>query len=148
MDKGQSRKMNAISLSGGLPGLAKAWASVQAVAPLRPIHNEADYDNAVALADGLADIIGDNENHPLFSLLDFVTDVISAWEKEHIKIPDAAPREVLRHLIDANNLKYKDLEDIASQTLLSDILSGRRNISKKVAKALAERFHVGVGAFV
>lgn len=37
---------------------------------------------------------------------------------------------------------------IASPTVVSDILAGRRAISKKVAKALAVRFHTDVSAFL
>ena len=148
MDKEQSRKMRAKISQGGLPDLAKAWATVQSFAPLRPLRSEVEYDRMVELTNSLVDIIGDNEDHPLFSLFDPATDLISAWEKEHISFPETSPRELLRFLIESNGLRQKDLHDIASPTLLSDILSGRRAISKNVAKALAERFHMDVGAFV
>ncbi len=115
---------------------------------MHPIRSNKDYEAAVKLADQLVDTIGDDEGHPLFSMLDLLTDLIEAWERKNVVIPDAPPREVLRHLIEANKLKYKDLEGIASQTLLSDILAGRRNISKAVAKGLAQRFNVSVNAFV
>jgi HTH-type transcriptional regulator/antitoxin HigA len=68
--------------------------------------------------------------------------------EEHVFIPAATPTAVLRHLLEVNNLKQKDLEDIASQTLVSDILNGRRQISKRLAKALAARFNVDIAAFI
>ena len=134
--------------SGGLPELAKAWAAFQDHVALRPIRNEADYERIVALADSLADTVGDDEAHPLYSLFELAMQLIERWEKEHVEIPQAEPREVLRFLLESNALKQKDLADIASQTLISDILAGRREISKRLARSLAERFHVDIGAFV
>jgi len=100
------------------------------------------------LANSLADELGDDDSHPLYSMFELVLDLIERWEETHVKIAPAPPREVLRHLLEANNLKQKDLAGIASQTLVSDILAGRREISKRVAKLLAARFNVDVSAFI
>lgn len=128
---------------GDLPQAARAWASLQTQLHLRPIRNEDDYRQMVRLADVLADQLNEDENdNPLMSLFDVVTDLIELWESRNVSLPHAEPREVLRHLMEAQGLRQKDLLDIASQTLLSDILSGRRGISKTVAKKLAARFRV------
>lgn len=131
-----------------LPELTRAWSTFQDCAGLRPIRNLADFERVQALANTLADDVGDDEGHPLYSLFEIVLDMIERWEDEHVEIAPAPPREVLRHLLEVNNLKQKDLGEIASQTLVSDILAGRREISKRLAKALAERFHVDVSAFI
>lgn len=133
-----------------MPALARAWSTFQSEVGLRPIRDEADYERISKLADALADEVGDDESHPLYSMFDLALELISRWEDEHVAIPDAEPREVLRSLLDEHHLKQKDLEDegIASQSLVSEILSGRRAISKRLAKTLAERFHVEVGAFL
>ena len=96
----------------------------------------------------LADAVGEDEGHPLYSLYEIALDLIEQWEDKHISIPAAPPREVLRHLLEANNFKRKDLMDIASPTLVSDILAGRRDISKRLAKCLAARFRVDIAAFI
>ena len=131
-----------------LPELAQAWTTLQRHAVIRPIRNEADFERVHALADELSDEVGDDETHPLFSLFEIVMDLIERWEVEHVAIPDSSPHEVLRHLLEENGLKQKDLLEIASPSLISDILSGRREISKKLAKSLAARFNVSVDAFV
>lgn len=100
------------------------------------------------LADALADTVGDDEDHSLYSLFEIAMGLIERWEDEHVSIPKAAPSEVLRHLLEVNNLKQKDLGDIASTSLVSDILAGRRAISKRLAKALALRFRVDIAAFI
>lgn len=144
--------MNMQSQSGtvGMPELARVWSTFQADVGLRPIRNEADYERISKLADALADEVGDDESHPLYSMFDLSMELIAHWEEEHVVIPEAEPREVLRYLLDEHNLKQKDLEGegIASQSLISDVLAGRRTISKRLAKSLAERFHVEVSAFL
>jgi HTH-type transcriptional regulator/antitoxin HigA len=114
----------------------------------REMKTEADFARIQALADTLVNAIGDDENHPLSSLFELTMTLIAQWEDEHVSIPAAPPREVLRYLLEENDLKQKDLEDIASPTLISDILEGRREISKRLAKALADRFHVDIAAFI
>lgn len=130
------------------PELAKAWASVQDYALLRPVRNNADFKRLHAFANDLADEVGDDESHPLFSLFEIAMELIEKWESEHIAVPDLAPKEILRFLLEQNNLKQKDLSDIASPTLISDILAGRREISRVLAKALSSRFNISASAFL
>ena len=61
---------------------------------------------------------------------------------------EAEPREGLRHLMAKHGLRQADLAGIASQGTISDILSGRRGISKALAKKLAAPFHVSAVAFL
>ncbi|PWF55354.1 helix-turn-helix domain-containing protein [Massilia glaciei] len=140
--------MNTQNQFGTLSGLTQAWTTLQSQVPLRPIRTEVDFAGVRALADTLADAVGDDDTHPLFSLFELTMELIERWEDEHVSIPAVEPREVLRHLLEANNLKQKDLEDIASTGLVSDILAGRREISKRLAKCLAERFRVDVSVFI
>ncbi|NRR29708.1 helix-turn-helix domain-containing protein [Oxalobacteraceae bacterium] len=140
--------MNTNKLPISLPEVTQAWTTFQDCAGLRPIRDAADFHRIQALANILADEVGDDDEHPLYSLFEIVLEMIERWEFAHVQIAPASPREVLRHLLEANNLKQKDLADMASQTLVSDILAGRREISKRLAKALAARFHVNVSAFI
>lgn len=140
--------MNDLTQANALPELTQAWVTLQSVALLRPIRDDADFQHIHALANQLADEVGDNEDHPLFSLFEIVLDLIERWEDEHVHIPNAAPHEVLRFLLEENDLKQKDLGGIASPTLISDVLAGRRAISKKLAKSLADYFKVNVSAFI
>jgi HTH-type transcriptional regulator/antitoxin HigA len=136
------------SLANSLPELTSAWMALQTHAQLRPIRDDVDFARMQAYANLLADSVGDDEEHPLYSLFEIVMELIERWEAVHVTIPTAPPREVLRFLLEANGLKQKDLAEIASKTLVSDILAGRREISKRLAKSLAARFHVDIGAFI
>ncbi|NTB05823.1 transcriptional regulator [Agrobacterium tumefaciens] len=131
-----------------MPELAKAWAALQAHALLGPIRTDADFERVHALANDLSDEVGDDESHPLFSLFELAMELIEKWEDEHVVIPDTEPKEVLRFLLEENNLKQKDLADIASPTLISDILAGRREISRVLAKSLSTRFNVNASVFI
>ncbi|MFM0053320.1 helix-turn-helix domain-containing protein [Caballeronia grimmiae] len=147
MDPSKQSKMKAHSHSRGVPEFAKTWSTLQGQVFLKPIRSEDDYRRMVALANELADHLEDEEGS-LADLFGVVTDLIEVWESHHPDLPEAEPKDVLRYLLDAHDLKQKDLADIASPTVISDILAGRRAISKSVAKALAERFGTDISAFM
>jgi HTH-type transcriptional regulator/antitoxin HigA len=148
LDEEEFKFMNADRLPGALPDIAQNWAALQAQLSLTPIRNEEDYQRMVRVANSLADHLKGNQEDPLADLFAIVSELVEKWEVSHVIIPKAEPREVLRHLLETNGLKQKDLVGIASPTVVSDILAGRRAISKKVAKALALRFHTDVSVFL
>ncbi|WP_201220263.1 helix-turn-helix domain-containing protein [Halochromatium roseum] len=45
-------------------------------------------------------------------------------------------------------MKQEDLADCAPQSRISDILRGRRGISKEIARKLAKRFNVSAAVFL
>lgn len=123
---------------------AAHWA---AIAPILSIRNEREYDQAVARLNHLLDEIGDNQRHPLYSLLDTLGTVISAYEESHHPIPEASARDVLRFLMDEHGLSQSDLPEVGSQGVVSEILSGRRELNTRQIRALAKRFGVSPAAF-
>jgi HTH-type transcriptional regulator / antitoxin HigA len=139
--------MKAPSHSERVPEYAKIWSALQDQIFFKPIRSDEDYRKMVAFANELADHL-DGEEGSLADLFGIVTDLIEVWESHHPDLPAAEPKDVLRYLLDTHDLKQKDLADIASPTVISDILAGRRAISKSVAKALAERFGTDVTAFM
>ena len=140
--------MNNPDQADALLELTEVWGALQRHTALRPIRNEAEFKRLHALTNTLADEVGDDEDHPLFSLFEIAMTLIERWEDERVVIPDSEPADVLRYLLDEHGLKQKDLADLASPTLISDILSGRRAISKALAKSLAARFDVDVSVFI
>jgi HTH-type transcriptional regulator/antitoxin HigA len=103
---------------------------------------------ARATIDALLDEIGDNESHPLADVLDYLADQVKAYEDENFQIPQAEPKEVLRFLMEQHGLKQEDLLACAPQSRISDILNGKRSISKEIAKRFAQRFHVRADLFL
>ena len=81
--------------------------------------------------------------------MDLLTVLIANYEDERFPIPEGEPIEVLRHLMDAQDLKQEDLVGvIGSRGVVSEVVNGKRAISKDQAKALAEYFSVGVSLFI
>jgi HTH-type transcriptional regulator / antitoxin HigA len=129
--------------------IAPIWGDLQRRLGLSPIHSKAQYNRMVKLMNSLVDEVGGNEKHPLADLLEIVGDIIAAYEERHYPIADAEPREVLRLLMEQNNLQQKDLAaELGSQSVVSEILSGKREINARQAKTLAARFAVSPGAFL
>jgi HTH-type transcriptional regulator / antitoxin HigA len=112
------------------------------------IRTAKDYKCASSVMDQLLGEVGEDENHPLADVLDYLSNQMETYEADHVKIPDAPPRDVLRFLMEQHGFTQSDLADCAPQSRISEILNGRREISKELAKALAKRFGVNVGLFV
>jgi HTH-type transcriptional regulator / antitoxin HigA len=128
--------------------ILQAWLPFKKVVGVTTVHTEEDYAQARATIEVLLDEIGDNESHPLADVLDYLADQVKAYEDERVSIPKAEPREVLRFLMEQHGLKQEDLGDCAPQSRISDILSGKRAISKENAKRFARRFHVSAAVFL
>jgi HTH-type transcriptional regulator/antitoxin HigA len=47
-------------------------------------HTEEEYDRLVAVLDGLIDTVGEDETHPLASLMEIVGVLIERYEDEHV----------------------------------------------------------------
>jgi HTH-type transcriptional regulator/antitoxin HigA len=128
--------------------ILQAWMPFKQAIGVTAVHNAADYAQARATIDRLLDEVGENENHPLAEVLDYLADQVKAYEDENFPIPEASPKEVLRFLMEQHNLKQEDLADCAPQSRISDILSGKRTVSKEIAKRLAHRFRVRADVFL
>lgn len=126
------------------------WVAFQkSIGGLAPIRSPRDYDRCVVLMNRLLDVVGDDERHPLASLLHVVGELVEDYESRQVRIPAAPPHEVLRHLIQANGLAQADLgKELGGQSVVSAILAGKRSINARQARALASRFGVSPAAFV
>jgi HTH-type transcriptional regulator/antitoxin HigA len=120
----------------------------QPLAPLLSVpYTDEDYNNQLELLNQLIDEVGDNEQHPLYSLLDTIGTLIASYEKEHCVIPDASPQEVLVYLMQEHGLKQGDLPEVGSQGVVSEILNGKRQLNKRQIQFLAKRFAVSPEVF-
>ena len=128
--------------------IAKRYKALCELVPLKPITKTKEYEAAVERLNQLLDSGGANQAHPLAGLVETLGELIQSYEKRQAPMAEAKPREVLRYLMAEHGLKQTDLAGIASQGTISDILCGRRDISKALAKKLAARFHLSAGAFL
>jgi HTH-type transcriptional regulator/antitoxin HigA len=127
--------------------ILKAWKPFKKALGVTSVRTKREYARARATMDALLDAIAGDESHPLAEVLDYLADRIRVYEEGHVQIPDADPGEVLRFLMEQHGLKQDDLADCAPQSRISDFLSGKREVSKNVAKKLAARFNVRADLF-
>jgi len=63
-------------------------------------------------------------------------------------MPDCSGTDLLRFLIEEHALKQTDLAEIGSQRVVSEILSGKRELNVRQTRLLAKRFHVSPVVFI
>lgn len=81
-------------------------------------------------------------------LAELLTLLVVDFEEKSYSLPRAKPLEVLNFLIDQHNLKQKDLVDVfGTPSIVSEVLSGKRELNKDHIKRLSERFHVSPELF-
>ncbi len=75
--------------------------------------------------------------------------LIEKWDSEHNSLNELNPVELLKTLMEANNLKSKDLVEILelSKGTVSKILSSQKGLSKETIRKLSNYFKVSQEAF-
>ena len=67
---------------------------------------------------------------------------------QHVPIPAAKPAAVLKFLMQEHDLRQSDLPEIGSQGVVSEVLTGKRELNARQIKRLAKRFNVSPAVFV
>jgi HTH-type transcriptional regulator / antitoxin HigA len=125
-----------------------ATKNLKSLEPFLAIRTEHEYDAAVARLDALVDEVGDNSRDARYRLIETLSVLIEAYDREHHNLPEASSLEVLRFLMGEHGLTQKDLPEIGSQGVVSEVLAGRRRLNVRQIEALAVRFGVDAGAFI
>lgn len=121
------------------------WRIVQ---PLFSIRDEDAYDRAIVTLNALIDEVGNDEQHPLYELLDTLGTVIHAYEEKHHPIPECSGIEVLKLLMEEHQLKPTDLPELGPPDTVLEILNGERDLTVTHIQALAKTFQVSPAVFV
>jgi len=92
---------------------------------------------------------GENLTAEEEKLLKLLARLIEDFEQRYYKSRDATPLQVLHHLMEERGIKQSQLWDLfGSKGVASEVLSGKRGISKTHARALAGYFQVPADLFV
>jgi len=111
------------------------------------ISNEEEYDRALGIAEKL--FFNKNRTPEESALLKLFVLLIEQYEQENYPFEPVSPQEMLEHLMDVRGLRQADLVGIlGSKGVVSEILNGKRSISKAQAKVLGEFFHVSPALFI
>lgn len=93
--------------------------------------------------------LGENLTPEQESLVNLLVILVETFEKQHYRLEEATPHEVLKELMQQRNLKQKDLLPIfKSKGIASEVINGKRTISKAQAKLLGEFFNVSPLVFI
>jgi HTH-type transcriptional regulator / antitoxin HigA len=113
------------------------------------IQSEDEYEIMLANIDELMSKKEDTLSPEEVRLLETLSILVESYEDEHYPIPESSPNEVLKFLMEDRELKQKDLLHIFGSTgITSEVVNGKRSISKAQAKKLAEHFKVSVELFI
>jgi HTH-type transcriptional regulator/antitoxin HigA len=131
-----------------VPGDPKRYGALLAQALPAIIETEEQNEQYLAIVEKLMRK-GENLSPEEETLLKLLAHLIEDFERRYYKPRRATPVEVLRELMAANDLKQTDLVPVfGSKGLTSDVINGKRGISKANAKALGEFFNISPAAFI
>ena len=110
------------------------------------IKTEAQYQKAVKRA---MQIFHANEGTPEGDEVALLLVLIRDFEDRHVTIPDLDPIEVIKLKMTEAGMKAKDLEPlIGSKGHVSSVLSGKREITLKMAQRLRDYFKLPAELFL
>ena len=82
-------------------------------------------------------------------LLDLLSNLIETYEDIHYPMPERTATDRLKFLMEDRGLKQSDLLPVfGSSGITSEVVNGKRSISKAQARKLAEYFKVSVEMFI
>ena len=123
------------------------YAELLAKSLPRPIRTEAErtrFAETLLALDDRDDLSPEEE-----ALAEVLTLLIEDYEEKNYPLPQVSPNESLNALMEERGLRHKDIWAVlGNKGAATEVLSGRRSISKAQAKRLAEFFHVPIDLFV
>lgn len=115
----------------------------------RPIHDKAEYENTLEIAEAFAGfeskMTADQADY-----FDLLTSLLETWEAAHVKWRNMPPLKMLKHLIEEHGINATGLSRLlgASRQLGPMILRGERAITADHARVLGAHFGLPAGAFI
>jgi len=101
-------------------------------------------DTVAGLMEKPEDEISEEEGR----LLELLSVLIEEYENRTQPLPKAQAHRMLAYLLEERRMKASDLWTVLPKSRVSEILNGKRGISKTQARKLADLFHVPVDLFL
>jgi HTH-type transcriptional regulator/antitoxin HigA len=125
----------------------KEYAGLLSQALPHVIHTEAENERCTAVLEAL--LVKSTKTKEEQRLVELLTLLIENFEERVYALAQSTPLDVVRHLMDANGLRQVDMMDVfGSPSVASEVLNGKRNLSKTHITKLAARFHVSPEVFI
>jgi HTH-type transcriptional regulator/antitoxin HigA len=140
--------MEAIMGRAEVEAITSRYEALSLLVPLAPINNVNEYEKAAAMMDRLLDAGGADEEHPLAKLVHTLGLLIEEYDTRHYPAEPVSGLDMLKFLMEQQNLTQADLPEIGSQGVVSEVLRGKRELNVRQIKALADRFGMSSGIFL
>ncbi len=128
--------------------LLDRWLDVVKIVAVDRIKSDDDYDRVTEFMQEVMAEIGRKKKHPLCGLMDILEMRLREYDDAHHPMGDVSGVEMLKFLMEQHGMKQKDLPEIGSQGVVSEILRGKRELNLHHISALAKRFHVPASVFL
>ena len=126
-----------------------AYGELLARVQPHPIKDDREYDRLVGEVGRLMERGESNLSREETSLLEMLSILIEEYDRKHYPMAPAQPHKMLTFLLEQRGLEPHDLWSVlGSKSRVSEILSGKRAISKSSAKKLAAFFHVPIDLLI
>ncbi len=120
-----------------------AYGELLAKVQPHPIKNDREYNRLVAEVGQLMERGEVKLSREETSLLEMLSILIEDYDRKRYPLPPSRPHKMVAFLLEQRGLEPHDLWPVlGSKSRVSEILSGKRSISKEHAKKLASFFHV------
>jgi HTH-type transcriptional regulator/antitoxin HigA len=140
--------VEALSHRNMIEELTTHFQALASIVPLHPVRSDADYDKAVAMLNELVDSGATNDGHPLSDLVDTLGVLIGEYDAEHYPQAEVSALDTLRFLMEQHGLTQSELPEVGSQGVVSEVLTGKRELNLRQIRALSMRFGVPPSLFV
>ena len=127
----------------------KKYARLANRVVLKAIETEEEYDHMVAAVEHLMDKGEGRLSREESALLETMAILIQAYDDRHNPVPPVAGKQMLAYLMETSGRTARDLLPVfGTRGRVSEVLSGKRSISKEQAKKLASVFKVSADLFI
>ncbi len=127
--------------------ITDAWDKFRGTAHIGHIANDRDYEEATRVADKLLEAGALDKAHPGHSLFMTISDLIYAHDQRHYPMSEMNGVEMLRFLMEQHGLKQNQLPEVGRQSVVSQILAGKRSLTVDHIRNLSVRFGTSPAAF-
>ena len=126
----------------------RKYSQLLALAAPVVIYGDAEYERTMAESEKLLRK-RNNLSPEEMLLLDLLSTLVGRYEDETEDFPASPPHRALQFLLEQNDLRQADLVHIfGSRGRVSEVVNGKRTISKAQAKALGDFFKVAPDLFI
>jgi HTH-type transcriptional regulator/antitoxin HigA len=126
----------------------KTYSQLLAEIAPQVIETEEEYERLLKVAEFLT--FKKNLTPEERALDKLIVRLIEDYEEENYPMDESTPHDILLHIMESSGIRQADLVRIlgSSSGVVSEVVNGKRSISKAQAKALGEYFKVSPSLFI